>query len=1083
MRLDPPVGAPYVELRCRSAFSFGDGTVSPEALVQRAARLGYDTLGLCDAADMGGVVRFLLETTHAGIAPIIGTELVVDGCPAAFLARSPEGYRNLAALVTRARSGTLRGWERSDPAVRRALAGKAARTPRTPPRRGRPCVSWADVRDRSAGLYALTGEGAGPVAARLRANDRCGATRLVAEWREVFGAALSIEVQDHGAGWEERALGAALIALAERTGTPWVITHGPRYIDGPSWLLHDVLTALRAGKSLEAAERDGDLLPSAGWALEPVDVMHARWSGREAGLQESGRIAAVCAGATLAWLRPPLPAFAVPPGHDDDSFLRQCAYDGARERWGMLSEAHVRQLDHELTVIKTLGFAGFFLVMWEAVRWATERGILAQGRGSAANSAVAYCLGVTAVDPVRHGLLFERFLSAARTDGNAEAPDIDVDIEHERREEVLDYMYAQYGRDRSAITGMIQTYRAPNAVLDVMRGLGYPPALALQVSKRLHDYDPAIGAEMLRTSVAAKVGLDVSDARGRTLLGAIAACHGLPRMRSTHPGGFVLSRESLGDYLPIEPTAMGRTVAQLDKDDLDAVGIPKFDFLGLGGLSVVRRAFDVIALRTGERPSLYRLPPDDAATYAMISRGDTLGTFQIESRAQIASVVHTLPTELYDIVVQVALIRPGPIQAKFVHPYTARRRGLEPVTYPHPALEPILRRTQGIPIFQEQAMAIAMTLGGYTGGEADELRRTMGHRRKLEKLRGALERLTTRMCERGIDPGMARGITDDLVSFANYGFPESHAWSFALVAYATAYLKCHYPAAFLTALLNAYPMGFYPPSSLVHDALRHGVTVVGPCLRDGAWECQVSETDAVRIGWRYVRGLGARAEEMLTRAQSVGPFGSIADVVARTRAVAPPGLSAAELTSLAEAGAFAVWEPDRRQAAWVALGVVGNALPLAPGRNGAAGGNDGYVARPVSRIDLIALEYRALGLSTVGHPMERFRGMLADRGAMDSRGFATAQSRDVVEVAGLVIARQRPESANGTMFLLLEDEWGSMNIVVWRDRAARYSDAVRGAQFLLVSGVITRDESEVSVIGQRFERLDGAVTHRSRDFR
>ena len=471
--------------------------------------------------------------------------------------------------------------------------------------------------------------------------------------------------------------------------------------------------------------------------------MAAVWRGRVQGLETSARIAAACDPFALAWLRPPLPTYPLPERYpDDDRFLRHCVYEGATMRWGeTLADAQTRQVEHELAVIARLGFAGFFLVMWDAARFAGSQGILAQGRGSAANSAVAYCLGITAVDPVANGLMFERFLSERRIDGQAEAPDIDIDIEHDRREEVLDYMYGRYDRAHSAITGMVQTYRAPNAVLDVMRALGYPASAAFQLSKRVHRYDPAEGAAHIRAELGRRLGLNVDAPRGQALLRGMAALEGVPRMRSTHPGRIRALVGPLGDYLPIEPTAMGRTVVQFDKDDLDRIGVPKFDFLG------TRRAFSGpprLRLRRAADgfPAVHvRLPTDDPATYQMIARGDTLGTFQIESRAQISSIVHTRPERIYDIVVQVALIRPGPIQASFVRPYTRRRRGQEDVTYRHPALEPILARTQGIPIFQEQAMAIARDLGGYTGAQADELRRTMGNTRKLPRLRAALTRL------------------------------------------------------------------------------------------------------------------------------------------------------------------------------------------------------------------------------------------------------------------------------------------------------------------------------------------------------
>ncbi|MFL5524045.1 MAG: DNA polymerase III subunit alpha, partial [Gemmatimonadaceae bacterium] len=742
----------FVELRAHTAFSFGDGGTSPEALAARAAALGYGAIGITDTADLGGIVRFGLEARRQNIRPIVGAELNVDGHPVAFLARSREGFNNVASLVTRSRVGELSTWKKGD--------GKKTR--------GRPRISWQQVAERSRGMQVLTGPASGPVASCLRNGDYRGAERTLCQWREVFGDALAVEVQLHHTSGSEAALAAALIELAERHRVPWVICQEPRYIDNESRLVHDVLTSLRYDTTIDDAVARGLLHPNGEWRLASPEEMAERWKGREAGLVESERIASEC-DFNLSWVRPPLPKFPVPSGYDDDKFLRERVFEGARTRWGEVDEKQTAQLEHELTVIGNLGFAGFFLVMWDAVAFAKSKGILCQGRGSAANSAVAYCLAITAVDPVKHGLLFERFLSEIRVDGQTEAPDIDVDIEHDRREEVLDYVYEKYNRAQAAITCIIQMYRGPNAIRDSMRAFGYPVEMANNISKRIHWSDPAEGAKYVRDELAPKLGINFDDPRGRATLAAMAAFEGVPRLRSTHVGGFVLSSALLGDYLPVEHTTMGRTIIQFDKDDLDAVGIPKFDFLGLGALSLVRRAFDMIEVRTGTRPEMYKLPPDDEKTYELIATGETIGTFQIESRAQIASVLHTKPDRLYDIVVQVALIRPGPIQANFVHPYTARRRGLEPVKYLHPDLEPILKRTQGIPIFQEQAMAIAMKLGGYSAAQADELRRTMGHIRKVEKLHRVLEQLRSRMVERGVKEDVAAQIAEDLKSFANYG--------------------------------------------------------------------------------------------------------------------------------------------------------------------------------------------------------------------------------------------------------------------------------------------------------------------------
>jgi error-prone DNA polymerase len=1082
----------FVELGARSAYSFGDGTLAPEVLVRHAKSLGYPAIGLTDHADLGGIVRFGVACREQGVRPIVGAELVVDGRPLALLVRSETGFQNLAALITRSRVGNLRRW-----------------TKRTATR-GRPRLVWDDVAARSDGLHLLTGPASGSLATALLERRRADADLLLARYRSAFDDRLAIEVSLHHAGRDEEALAGSLVSLAKQRGVPWFVTQAPRYLDQGTRLVHEVLTALRLGTTVPLATNGGLLHPNGEWVLRSPADMAARWRGAESGLETTERIAESCQ-FSLRWVRPPLPKFKVPEGHDDDSFIRQLAFAGARTRWGEPGPKEIAQLDHELAIIARLGYSGFFLVMWDAVRFARERGILAQGRGSAANSAVAYCLGITAVDPVKHGLLFERFLSEARVDGMTEAPDIDVDFEHDRREEVLNYVYRRYQRSHSALTGVTQIYSACTAVQDAMRAFGFPAELAFKLSKRLRGAGCLEGVRTLEDGLAREQGVPVDDPRTAAVWAVMAACDELPRLRSTHPGGFVLSAAPLGDYLPIESTSMGRTIIQFDKDDLDSLGIPKFDFLGLGGLALIRRAFDAIEARTGTTLAIYDLPVDDPATYQMISKGDTIGTFQIESRAQIASILHTMPERLYDLVVQVALIRPGPIQAKFVHPYTKRRRGEEPVTYLHPALEPILKRTQGIPIFQEQAMAIAMTLGGYSAAEADLLRRTMGHQRKKTKLESAVSRLRERLIERGIAEPVAERIGEDLLSFANYGFPESHAWSFALIAYATAYLKAHYPTEFLLGLLNAQPMGFYPIATLIHDSRRSGVAVVGPCLEKGSADCVVesgsrgdvktwsrgvgetgrredvegSGTDKptprlpasppprLRLGWRFIRGIGDQALEQLTRARALGPFRGIDDVIHRAR------LQRSDVIALARAGAFEAWEPDRRKAAWEALRHVGDVLPLVPSRPAA------HNPRQLTKTERIYLDYFAFSSSLEGHPVEHLRRRLAAAGAIDSRNLPSLRHNQEVLVGGLVVARQRPESAAGVMFILLEDEFGFLNAIVRREIETSYREVARRAPFLLILGRIQRDGPVIQILAEKLKpiRPRAALAFQSRDFR
>ena len=1100
------VAVSYVELRAHSAFSFGDGTTSPERLVGRAAEQGHWALALTDHADVGGLIRFTLAAEQAGVKPIGGVELEVDGHPLALLARDAEGYRNIAALVTRSRVGQVARWGHAGEAeiARRQWNERGVNLERKyavplPPR-GRPALTWADLEAHARGVYCLTGPAAGELATLLVSERRAEAAFALDRWRDLFGERLAVEVQLHHAGGHEGALASGLIELAERAGVRWVAVNEPRYLDGPGRLVHDLMVANRADVDVSTAASWGLLLPNGEWRLKTPREMAALWRGREQGLEATRAIAEDCAAFDLHWLRPPLPHFPVPAGQSDDSWLRELAYRGAATRWGELDDRQRAQLEHELGVIARLGFAGFFLVMWDAIRFARERSILCQGRGSAANSAVAYCLGITAVDPVKHGLLFERFLSEVRTDGRTEAPDIDVDFEMQRREEVLDYMYEHYGREHSAITAVTQAYHAPAAMQDLMRALGYPAEQAFTFSKRLHHAEPSEAAAELEGGMAKEYGLALEEPRAKALLAALRALDDVPRLRSTHPGGFVLSSEPLGAWMPIEHTTMGRTILQFDKDDLDAAGVPKFDFLGLGGLSAIHLSFDAIEQRTGEQLALYTLPVDDPKTYDLIARGDTVGTFQIESRAQIQSILQTRPERLYDIVVQVALIRPGPIQARFVHPYTERRRGRELVRYSDPVLEPILRRTYGVPIFQEQAMAIAMALGGFSAAEADELRRAMGHIRKLPKLHAALERLKSACVARGVAAAIAQEVVDDLHSFANYGFPESHAWSFALIAYATAYLKANYPAEFFLGMLNAWPMGFYPPATLVHDARRHGVVVRPPCLKVGAWECTIEPVagpqatsapalppadpaaawePALRIGWKHIRGLGATTRDALLRAHAEGPFTSIEDVVRRARLTRPDALH------LARAGALEAFAPGRRRAAWEALRVAGDLLPLAPAARVLP-----FEPRELAGEERIFLDYLATGICTDGHPMEHLRARLADAGVASSRDLERYGSGERILVGGLVVARQHPATAKGTVFVLLEDEFGYINIIVPRTLFQQNREVVTHSPFLLIEGRFERDDRVLNVVGSRFRelRVGGRrparerVNYRARDF-
>jgi len=794
-------------------------------------------------------------------------------------------------------------------------------------------------------------------------------------------------------------------------------------------------------------------------------------------------------------LKPRLPAFQVPGGRSSDDFLRGLVEHGARERYAnRFGPEHRRQIEHELKVIARLELADYFLIMWDVVRFATRRGILVQGRGSAANSAVCYCLKITAVDPIGFKLLFERFLS----EGRNEPPDIDLDIAHNDREEVLQYVYEKYGRVHAAMVCESITYRGRMAVRDVARVLGFPVEVADRLSEEVDRGEAADAARSLAAGGATRVGLDPENPRTRALIRAVWGLNELPRHRSIHVGGFILSKQPLGELVPIEPASMAdRTVIQWDKDDLDLPGFVKFDLLGLGMLTMLGKAIGYVHWTRGVELDLAALPPDDPEVYDMICAADTVGVFQIESRAQMNTLPRVRPRCFYDLVVEVALIRPGPIQGDMVHPYLRRRRGEEPVTYLDPRLEPVLERTLGIPLFQEQGMKVAVTLAGFTPAQADNLRRAMGFKRSHQAMEGVGRDLARGLRENGVRPEVAEKIFKQLTAFANYGFPESHSASFALLVYASAYLKHYFAPEFYCALLNSQPMGFYSPATLIHDARRHDVEVRPIDLAHSEWDCTLETArsaaqrsthpasaevagdtgaPALRIGLRYVKGLGKAARERLQVALAAGPFDSAEDVVRRS------GLGQSELRTLAEAGAFETLWPGRRQALWELLRQArGDAGPLAPRAVARSRG-----ALPeMTDVERMAADYRSTGLSVDRHPMEFLREKMVASGVLSARELADCRSGDRVSVGGIVICRQRPGTAKGVMFVTLEDETGFANFVVMPDVQQSFRETLLRAPLLLLEGTVESEQGVVNVMvsgaSPLASRADSAL--RSRDFR
>ena len=1081
----------YAELHCHSGFSLLDGASNPEDLIRRAAALGVPAVALTDHDDLGGVVRWAEAGTEHGVATIVGVELTIgaedeadDGGgrrapgpvagrgehaqgaarPAAGLARAQgrragvgpshltllamtdAGYANISRLVTLARSGD----------------------------RGAPVVSWADVERHSGGLFCLTGCPHGAVPQALARGDETAARERLGWLAEVFRGDVAVECWDHALA-AERAIVPDLVALAGSLDLPWLVTNDVHYATPKGRLVHDVLTCLRHGVTLDEA---GTLLrPNGEWYLKRPECLAHRWRHYPEGLAATLDVAERCE-FRMGQVTPALPAFPTPPGVGADEYLSSLVAAGARERYGeCLTERHRHQIRHELDVIGRLGLAGYFLIVWDIVREANRLGVLAQGRGSAANSAVCYCLGITAVDPIGMELLFERFLSEDRR----EAPDIDVDFAHRDREQVIQYVYRRYGRDHAAMVCEAITYRGRAAVRDAARVLGFSVRQAERLAEEADRSSARATAERLQDGGLASADLDPADRRVRMLAEVVLGLHELPRHRSIHVGGFVLSRDPLAGVVPIEPAAMPeRTVIQWDKDDLDPLRLIKIDLLGLGMLTMIQDALVLIRRHHGVTVDLARLPMDDPAVYDLLCRADTVGVFQVESRAQMNTLPRLAPRAFYDLVVEVALIRPGPIQGEMVHPYLRRRAGEEPVVYPHPSLEPILERTLGVPLFQEQGMQVAIAAAGFTPGEADELRRAMGHKRSHERMAKICQKLIDGMARNGIDPDVARRIFNQISAFADYGFPESHAASFALLVYSSAWLKLYYPAAFTCALLNAQPMGFYAPSTLVEDARRHGVEVRAVDVMRSDWECTLEETaarPALRIGIRYVKGLGAKARERLEPLLAGERPATLEEWVRRG------GLNVAQLRTLAEGGAFDALWPNRRSALWEVLKHArGAAGPLAP----VGGDRRPAPVPPLSPADLTEADYRITGLSPAGHPMRHMRAAFGARGVLRAADLVRHHDGDWVTIAGLVICRQRPATARGFCFVTLEDETGLANVVVTPKLFEANRRLIVRSPLLMVEGVLQEEQGVLNVRGRRFAAPSpeaGAALAESHDFR
>ena len=1049
----------YIELRCRSAFSFLDGASLPEDLITAAVALGYDSLALADCNGLYGAPRFFRAARQAGgLRPLVGAEVTLTSAPPLLLlVENQRGYRNLCRLLTRMHA------ERS--------AG--------------PCAATLDrLAEHESGLIALGG-----------AAPRSDLQRLA----QIFGPdRLYLEMQRH-LDDEEAQVNRAAVAQAEALGLPLVATNDVRYARPEESRVHDVLACVREKTSVDAIGRR--LLHNRERHLKSPAHMAQLFRDCPAVLHTTRTIAERCA-FTLDDLGYRFPSFPVPAGESEQSLLDQLTWAGAAERYRPLHEKARRQIAHELDVIGRLGLAGYFLVVWDIVRFARSRRIMVQGRGSAANSATCYALGITAVDPVGMDLLFERFLSEERvktaSDMRDRMPDIDLDLPSgARREEVIQYVYRKYGARGAAMTANVITYRPKMAVRDAGRALGFSEEQLSRMSRHLPhwlgDGDTPLAAYL------GEAGFPDSEERTRHLAAIATAMLNLPRHLGQHSGGMVICGGALDEVVPLQPATMpGRVVVQWDKDDCADLGIVKVDLLGLGMLAVLEDAVPLILQHQGIAIDYAHLPADDAQVYRMLRAADTVGMFQVESRAQMATLPRLRPERFYDLVVEVAIIRPGPIVGKMVSPYLQRRNGRAPVTYPHPCLEPILKRTLGVPLFQEQLIRMAMAAAGFSGGQAEELRRAMGFKRSAERMKEIEKNLRAGMIARQIAPAAQEEIVAGIKSFALYGFPESHAASFALIAYASAYLKAHHPAAFLCALLNNQPMGFYHPATLIRDAAQHGVRTLPVDVQRSEWGCTLEEAPSVgtkgitpatatatatttttttascrrsgelsvRLGLKYVGGMREEIGRAIVSKRQARAFGSLVDFRARVNA------SADLCATLAEIGAFAsLGDLGRREALWQveALARSGELFARVPPEPLA---DTPWLPEASPQEEMLA-DLRATSVTTGPHPLSFLRPMLEREGIISAAELAKKHDGERARVAGVVVVRQRPATAKGIVFVTVEDETGFANAVVMPDDFARWRTLILGHPALVIEGRVQNRDHVVTLKPDGFSPLPG----------
>jgi error-prone DNA polymerase len=1060
----------YAELHCKTNFSFLQGASHPDELVQRAVELGYHALAVTDVNSLAGVVRVHAVAKGSGLKLVVGAEITPVDAPAVVLwAPDRAAYGRLCRLITRGR--------------RRATKGECV-------------LTLQDVAEHADGLLAgvlvrpweddatwpRLAETQNPVSARpnhvaesLRdsnpVSERPGyvVQAVLDRYRQIFSGRCYLIAEFHRGPDDLRRL-EWLQQLSRAAELPLVAAGDVYYHIPARQPLQHVLTAIRHGVTV--AQAGGRLFPNAQRHLKSLDELRELFARIPDALQRSREIADRCT-FSLDELRYEYPQELAPPGLTPLEYLKRLTWQGAQQRYpGGVPEKVLQLLKHELQLIGELRYEAYFLTVWDLVQFARARKILCQGRGSAANSAVCYCLGITAVNPDRFDLLFERFISKERN----EAPDIDVDFEHQRREEVLQYLYQKYGRERAGLAAAVITYRTRSAIREVGKALGLSLDRLDALSKNMDGY-PQQAIELEQR--CQEMGIDTASEIGRRWLYLTKELIGFPRHLSQHVGGMVMTRGPLCELVPIENAAMpDRTVVEWDKNDLEELGILKVDCLCLGMLTAIRKCFQLVQQVTGRHLTLATIPAGDTPVYDMICRADTTGVFQIESRAQMAMLPRLRPRCYYDLVIEVAIVRPGPIQGQMVHPYLRRRAGDEAVTYPNEEIRRVLEKTLGVPIFQEQVMKLAVVAAGFTPGEADQLRRAMGAWRRNGHLDDFRQKLLDGMRERGLSEEFAERVFQQIRGFGEYGFPESHAASFALLVYVSAYLKHYYPAAFVAALINSQPMGFYAPAQLIRDARQHGVEVRPADVNSSQWDCTLEGERILRMGLRLIRGLSEKDAAAIVRARGSGPFETIDQFTRRS------GLLQGVVSRLAEADAFGSLGRDRRRSLWDALSQPRqrHSQPLLDRTDPPA---DPAAELPVTTVqEEVVADYQTLGLTLRPHPVSFYRERLKELGATPAARLGELPDRRQVRVAGVIIMRQRPGTAKGITFVTLEDETGTANLVLHKPIWERFHKIARHSNAWFVRGRLESRHGVIHVVVQHLQDMHDELTHlvSSRDF-